>query len=312
MNSAEKNYDRNVFINCPFDTAYAPLFQAIIFATVDCGFSPRTALDVSDTSEIRIQKIYQIIGTSRLGIHDLSRTQLDDATGLPRFNMPLELGIFLGAKFLGDATQRQKACLVFDEQPYRYRTYLSDVAGQDIAWHKNDPKLVIFGIRDWLAHLSEKPLPSGSLIYDHFTTFKGELRYSCEILKQRPDELTYRDFLHHVQTFNKGYVEILIVGGKRVKSPAKIDIKNAVRNLKNKDEPFVILGKGATELSYIQAYRTDEAGLWFLEYQDGHLDEHYRSLDFFASEAIIRIFQQYLDGNEEWRTAQKWERMDLP
>src|SRR5215216_2259590 len=90
-------------------------------------------------------------------------------TSLPRFNMPLELGIFLGAKFLGDSLQRRKACLVFDEKPYRYQTYLY-VAGQDINWHSNDPKLLILRVRDWLAHLSGEPLPSGSLIYDHFNT----------------------------------------------------------------------------------------------------------------------------------------------
>jgi hypothetical protein len=136
-------YHHSVFINCPFDEQYAPLLRAIVFAVVDCGFSPRCALESSDASEIRIQKIYRVIGECGLGVHDLSRTQLDSRTQLPRFNMPLELGIFLGAKFLGDGTQQQKACLVFDEQPYRYQMYLSDVAGQDISWHRNNPKDLI-------------------------------------------------------------------------------------------------------------------------------------------------------------------------
>src|SRR5215211_6735606 len=69
-----QNYEHSVFINCPFDLDYAPLLRSMMFAVVDCGFVRRTALDVSDASEVRIQKIYNIIGACRLSIHDLSRT----------------------------------------------------------------------------------------------------------------------------------------------------------------------------------------------------------------------------------------------
>lgn len=92
------NYNNNVFINCPFDSAYKPLFDAIVFAVYDCGFITRCALEEDDASEVRIDQIYNIIADCRYGIHDISRTELDEDSGLPRFNMPLELGIFLGAK----------------------------------------------------------------------------------------------------------------------------------------------------------------------------------------------------------------------
>jgi hypothetical protein len=185
-----KDYSRNVFINCPFDETYAPLMRAIVFAVVDCGFTPRCALESADASEIRIQKIYRVIRECGLGVHDLSRTQSDPHTQLPRFNMPLELGIFLGAKFLGEREQVQKACLVFDEQPYRYKMYLSDVAGQDIEWHANNPKNIVCRLRDWLALRVTDHLPSGSIVWDHYQTFQGELRYQCAQHKQkrrRPD-----------------------------------------------------------------------------------------------------------------------------
>jgi hypothetical protein len=72
-----RSYARNVFINCPFDSAYRPLFEAIIFAAYDCGFYPRSALEVNDSTEVRIVKITGIIRDSRLAVHDISRTQLD-------------------------------------------------------------------------------------------------------------------------------------------------------------------------------------------------------------------------------------------
>ncbi len=31
-------YNDNVFLNCPFDSAYKQLFDAMVFAVYDCGF----------------------------------------------------------------------------------------------------------------------------------------------------------------------------------------------------------------------------------------------------------------------------------
>lgn len=33
-------YHQSVFINCPFDLQYQPLFEAIVFAVSNCGFIP--------------------------------------------------------------------------------------------------------------------------------------------------------------------------------------------------------------------------------------------------------------------------------
>ena len=46
---------------------------------------------------IRVDKIYDLISESNYGIHDISRVTLDHVHRLPRFNMPLELGLWLGA-----------------------------------------------------------------------------------------------------------------------------------------------------------------------------------------------------------------------
>ena len=101
-------YNDNVFINCPFDDQYKPLFNAMVFAIHDCSFVARSAQEAEDGSQVRIDKIYKIITECRYGIHDLSRTELDGETCLPRFNMPLELGVFLGAKRYGNENQQKK------------------------------------------------------------------------------------------------------------------------------------------------------------------------------------------------------------
>src|SRR6266446_2651699 len=108
------DYDTSVFINCPFDAEYQQLFEALVFAVYECGFIARSARESRDASQVRIDKIFRIIAECRYGIHDISRTELDTTSQLPRFNMPLELGMFLGAKYYGNKTQREKVCLVLD------------------------------------------------------------------------------------------------------------------------------------------------------------------------------------------------------
>ena len=91
----------NVFVNCPFDEDYAEAFQALIFAIRACGFLPRSARELDDSGQARSEKLYGLIEECRYGIHDISRTELDRINQLPRFNMPLELGIFIVGRRLG-------------------------------------------------------------------------------------------------------------------------------------------------------------------------------------------------------------------
>ena len=101
------SYEDSVFINCPFDSQYQAIFYALVFAVHDCGYVARCALEVDDSGLVRIQKIEQMISDCRFGIHDISRVESDPHTQLPRFNMPLELGLFLGAKRYGKSGKRR-------------------------------------------------------------------------------------------------------------------------------------------------------------------------------------------------------------
>jgi hypothetical protein len=100
-NGPAATYDTSIFFNCPFDEAYKSLFEALVFAAFDCGYVPRCALEVDDAGQVRIEKILAIIRGCRLGVHDISRTELDLVNALPRFNMPFELGLFVGAARFG-------------------------------------------------------------------------------------------------------------------------------------------------------------------------------------------------------------------
>ena len=189
------HYTDNVFINCPFDAAYKPLRDAMVFTIHDCGFIARCALEEEDASQVRIDKIYTIIADCRYGIHDISRIELDENSGFPRFNMPLELGIFLGAKKFGVAEQKKKKCLVLDREPYRYQQFISDIAGQDIQAHKNDAEIIVKVVRDWLRTASgRQTIPGGSIVWRRYQTFLRKLPQTAVELRLDAEDLIFTDY----------------------------------------------------------------------------------------------------------------------
>jgi hypothetical protein len=191
-------YARNVFINCPFDSDYTPIFEAIVFAVNDAGFRASCARERLDSSEIRLHKIIELIGASRFSIHDLSRTTLDEASSLPRFNMPLELGIDLGCKaFSPDSGD--KSLLIFDSEQYRFQKFISDLSGQDIHQHGNSAKTAVIRVRDWLrAESGKETIPSGTVIFSRYETFRAQLPAICTELRLDPAALTFADLTYTI------------------------------------------------------------------------------------------------------------------
>jgi len=187
-------YNTGVFINCPFDAGYKRFFYGIVFTTIYCGFRARCALELDDGSQIRIEKIFKIIEECRLGVHDLSRTELDRSSRLPRFNMPLELGMFLGAKRYGDGIQRSKQCLILDRQSHRYQKFISDIAGQDIKSHQSRIEIAISVTRDWLRSCAARPMPGGAEIFRQYRRFRSGLAEICKDLRLKAAEMTFNDF----------------------------------------------------------------------------------------------------------------------
>lgn len=188
-------YADSVFLNVPFDKKYASLFDALVFAIHDCGFMARSALEVDDSGQARVLKILDIIDQSQYGIHDISRAGIDRQTRLARFNMPLELGFFLGAKHYGSARHREKRCLVLDRERYRYRNFCSDIAGQDVRAHNDQPRDAIRAVRDWLStHRPSVQMPGGRAIFERYERFRAQLPVQAANLKLDVRELTFGDY----------------------------------------------------------------------------------------------------------------------
>ena len=184
------------------------MFRAIVFAVVDCGYEPRCALEAIDGGEVRLQKIEKIIEESKFGIHDLSNMSLDPVTKLPRFNMPLELGLFLGAKRFGEGRQKEKRLIILDLDQFRYRKAISDISGQDIECHNGNTDEAIACIRNWLRTVSKrKTIPGPRNIKDRYNQYTADLPAICKNLKYDADDLTFNDLWETMVEWQKANAE---------------------------------------------------------------------------------------------------------
>jgi hypothetical protein len=167
-----------VFINCPFDDDFEPLFRAMVFTIRACEYKPRCSKEAADSGEIRLTKLVRIMKDCPLGIHDLSRCGADSHTGLARLNMPFELGLYLGADHFGGPGQRKEILITATKQ-YEYQKYISDIAGQDIAAHRDKEENVVMLVRNWLnSHqlkTAGKPLPGAMFLQKRYREFKNAL-----------------------------------------------------------------------------------------------------------------------------------------
>lgn len=147
-NPDNPNFDKNVFINCPFDEEYTKLLQPLVFTILYLDFEPRIATERSDSGEQRIDKICELIFQSKYSIHDLSRLQSQKKSEFYRLNMPFELGIDYGLRKFADNYLQEKNFLVLEKDRFNYAKAISDISGVDIKSHNNDPIKIIRGVRN--------------------------------------------------------------------------------------------------------------------------------------------------------------------
>ena len=109
--------------------------------------------------------------------------------------MPLELGIFPGAKKFGVKEQKRKKCLILDTERYRYQQFISDIAGQDIRAHKDTAKEIVTVVRNWLRNASRRQnIPSGSIIWENYQDFMKNLPQVAQEEQLIAEDLIFNDY----------------------------------------------------------------------------------------------------------------------
>ncbi len=187
------SFEKNVFINCPFDEEYKLLLKPIIFTIIYCGLHPKIS-ESEDSGETRIKRIEKLIEESKYSIHDISRMKAASKGEIARFNMPFELGLDFGCKRFKGGQHSGKKSLILDIGKYRYHKAISDISGNDIAFHNFKPENAIREVRNWLKKINHtQTLPSANKVwidYNEFSTYfrikNKQHHFNKEDIKKMP------------------------------------------------------------------------------------------------------------------------------
>ena len=214
------NYERNVFINCPFDQEYIALRKVLVFTITYFDYIPRISLESSDSGSSRLEKIIGLIQESKYSIHDLSRIQSKSKKEFYRLNMPFELGIDYGLRRF-DHNFNDKKSLIISSNPYKYMKAISDINGVDIKSHNNENIDLIKCLRAWFSETVKlKNLKSSTKIFYDFCDFnayllnKKMLRYADEHTadecvkfgQHEVDELTLPEYIEEIKSWKLAQV----------------------------------------------------------------------------------------------------------
>jgi hypothetical protein len=156
------------------------------------------AVEDTGANEMRIDKILRLIRESCYSIHDISRVEGAGSEMLPRFNMPFEAGLAMGAARFERSSSGRPArdFLILDAEPFRDKRTLSDLAGQDARAHHDDPRHVVAAVRRFLAAKSRAERTRGAAsIWWRFRQFVTDLPALSQRLELTLAEVTSFDYL---------------------------------------------------------------------------------------------------------------------
>ena len=142
--------EASVFINCPFDGDFRPSLDAIVFSTICCGFLPRCAVEAGSSATPRMDRIVEVISSSKYSIHDLSRCSCEGDANLARFNMPLELGVAMAERFRR-STNEEHDWLLLVPTGHVYKKFISDLSGYDPTEYDGSTGSIVPAVMSWLA-----------------------------------------------------------------------------------------------------------------------------------------------------------------
>lgn len=189
-------FETNVFINCPFDKDYTILLRTLTFTLQYLDFTPFVSQTFS-SSNIRVTQIKEYIKNCKYSIHDLSRSRPMKRGDLPRFNMPYELGLDLGASEYGGKKLKTKKTLILETGRFHYQQVLSDIAGQDIENHNDDPQTLVTKVRNWVSNNSTNFIVAQSQIWIALNQFNAHLNTSLASTYSKKDinEMPIGDYI---------------------------------------------------------------------------------------------------------------------
>ena len=184
------SFEKSVFLNYPFDKSFEPFLYAIVLTVVARGFVPRSARENEGQAELRMARVAKGLMTSKYSIHDLSRYRTEGSK-LPRFNMPLELGMAVGlyyerrsiAQAEVDRPLREPNWLALVPKKHIHQKYISDLAGFDLGPYASVWSVIV-AVGSWLVLQPDYREPSPKAV----TVFEAYPEYCALLSRLEKDE----------------------------------------------------------------------------------------------------------------------------
>ena len=134
-----------VFLNIPYDEQFAGLYVAYVVGLYQLDLVPHMASEIPGGRR-RLDRILSLIKNCRYSIHDLSRVEVSvTAAAVPRFNMPLELGIAIAWE---SVKPKAHTWSVWESERYRLQRSTSDLNGSDPYIHEGRAEGVLRELRN--------------------------------------------------------------------------------------------------------------------------------------------------------------------
>lgn len=202
-NRVKRGFEKNIFINCPFDDKYyQSLLRPLLFTIVYLKFNPKIALIGAYSGKQRLDKIVDLIRQSKYGVHDLSRLKATKKGEFYRLNMPFELGVDYGTQRFSSNHLKDKKQLILEKSAYDYKKALSDISALEIMSHGNKPVKLVQALRYWFVDtVKVKNVAAAAIIWYKFTDFTSDFHtkrkkegFSDEDLRMMPVQ-EYLDYI---------------------------------------------------------------------------------------------------------------------
>lgn len=155
MPARRRRSTSGAFCNFPFDPEYRPVCLSLVAALVCVGQTPRTVLEIPPDAD-RLERTLKLLDACDYSLHDLSRVQV--SRGLPRFNMPFELGLAAALAFRKGSGHQFR---LLEARPNRVQRSLSDLNGYEAFIHYGRPNGVFAIVCDIFTMF--RPFPVGDV-----------------------------------------------------------------------------------------------------------------------------------------------------
>lgn len=142
------------FLNIPYDKQFENLYLAYLVGLTALGFAPRATLGFPRGAR-RLERIFHLIQSCPVSVHDLSRIELDkNPPRAPRFNMPFELGLAVAWASLYPRRHFWVGCDAIHHRPVKS---ISDLNGTDFHIHNGTVAGVLSALCNAFVSRSQRP-----------------------------------------------------------------------------------------------------------------------------------------------------------